>query len=332
MTKSKLHLPPLVFGQNRSQVDLDLLQMQSRVSSITNWVSEYDTLDWQSKFLHRTSVYSANGVRLIAVASSPTVMKVNDPECTIALPLQGSLEAWVGKKHLVPTSDKQAIYFPSGKRHAEGGVKSNLLVSVSEKRLLETARIMLGERYLEHLDIRTPRLIDTQIQQVDFRKVLRQICNLIDQFQGDQTLLRSFNVDENIARLLVMMLAPKQFMNLAPVKTTSERTQVLKHICDFMECNLDQPLSLTTLATVSGLSTRVLQNEFQKNFACSPTQWIKQLRLSRAHMLFNKTAFNASVTSVAASCGYTNFSEFSRQYQEMFGELPSQTIKNTKNF
>jgi hypothetical protein len=68
------------------------------VSSITNWTSEYDVLDKVATFQHRTSVFATNDVRLIAVASTPTVMKVSSPDSTIAIPLHGSLQAWVGNR------------------------------------------------------------------------------------------------------------------------------------------------------------------------------------------------------------------------------------------
>ena len=331
MSKPKLVLPPLQFGQHRSQVDLDLDQMQSRVNSITNWVSDFDVIGKEVDFQHRTSVYAHQGVRLIAVASTPTVMKVNDPDCTIALPLYGSIESWIRGKHLKANTGEHAVFNPSGARHTEGGNKSALLVSVTEQRILETAKIMLGERHEDILDLRTARLINTKFQSVDFHKVLGQLCNLIDQFHGDQTLLRSFNVDENIVRLLVMMLAPEYFIKGADEGKTDDRSRTISHLCDFVTANLDQSMSLTTLETVSGLSARVLQNEFQKRFGSSPIQWIKQQRLSHAHELLASGAMNTTVADVAVVCGYSNFSEFSRQYQERFGQLPSATLKKSKN-
>jgi AraC-like DNA-binding protein len=331
MSKEKSVLPPLLFGQNRSLVDLDLDQMQSRVNSITNWVSEYDTLDKSKIFQHRTSVFSNDGLRLIAVASTPTVMKVNDPDYTIALPLQGSIESWIQGQHINAHTGTHAVFNPKGARHTEGGDKNVLLISVTEKRILDTAKIMLGERYVDFLDLNTPRLINTKFQSIDFRKVLGQVCNLIDQFHGDQTLLRSFNVDENIVRLIVMMLTPEQFIKNSQIEIPQDnRSQVIEHLCDYLASNINQALNLTTMETVSGLSARILQTEFQKRFGCSPIQWIKQQRLSQAHDLLRNAHEQTTISSIAAQCGYSNFSEFSRQYQEKFGLLPSETLKLSK--
>ena len=328
MAKSKLLLPPLAFGQNRSQVDLDLDQMQSRVNAITNWVSEYDTLGKRNLFQHRTSVYANEGVRVIAVASTPTVMKVNDPDYTIAIPLQGSVESWIGRHHYAAKDGESAVFTSKGKRHSEGGDKSCLLLSVSEQRLFNTGRIMLGERFEDILKPDTPRVLSTQIHQVNFKSVIQQTCHLIDQFNGDLSLLKSFNVDENITRLMVMLLAPNHFIKPEEFrKASGGHRKVINHLCDFIDHNIEHTLSLTELERVSGLSSRMLQKEFQKYFSCTPMQWVRQQRLSHARKMLNRPTSRMTVTQVAAACGYNNFSEFSRQYKQHFGELPSETLK-----
>ena len=330
MAKSRQQLPPLAFGQNLSKIDLDLHQMQSRVNSMTNWVSEYDELNTDLEFQHRTSVFASEGVRLIAVSSSPTVMKVNDPDCTIAIPINGSIEAWIGNGHFEPETGKQAMFFPKGKRHAEGGTKSTLLISVSEQRLNETAQIMLGERHKDQFDIFTPRIVDTKFQNVDFRKIIGQFCTLIDQFGGDKNLLRSFSVDENIVRSVVMMLAPNQFFkDNSYERRVSSKNDTIKFLCEFMSENLSQTINLTLLESVSGLSARMLQIEFQKAFQCSPLQWLKSQRLSVARQMLMNPKHGETVSRIAAECGYSNFSDFANQYFQRFAELPSNTLKRS---
>lgn len=322
---------PLSFGHNRAHVALDLVEMQSRVNSITNWMSEFDTLDKHSQFQHRSSVYTGDGVRMIAVSSTPTVMKVHDPEYTIAIPLKGDIETWINKKHMVPEVGKHGVFNTRGHRHTEGEAKSCILLSVTEQQIENTGRVMLGEHYRSLMQLDKPRLVETQIHKVDFGSVVGQICSLIDQFHGDQTLLRSFNLDDNITRLFVMMLAPEQFIKASENERGFAGRKVIDHLCSFIVANLDNPISLTTLETLSGLSSRTLQNEFQKYFSCSPMQWVKQQRLARAKELLLNAVSGDTIASIAAHCGYTNFSEFSRQYRELFGVLPNETLKKSRN-
>jgi AraC-like DNA-binding protein len=331
MPKTKLQLPPLAFGQYRSQVDLDLEQMQSRVNAITNWVSEYDTLGKESAFQHRTSVYANDGVRVLAAASSPTVMRVNDPDYTIAMPIRGSIESWIRQDHYIADESGSALFASKGRRHTEGGNKSCLLISVSEKRLFATGRTMLGERFEDILRPEKPRVVNTKIHNVDFRGVMQQTCNLIDQFNGDLTLLKSFNVDENITRLMVMLLAPHHFVKSENDSSTKGNRKVIDHLCGFIEQNLERSVSLTELESVSGMSSRMLQKEFHKHFSCSPMQWARQQRLALAKKLLTEATPGVTVAHIATTCGYSNFSEFSRQYKERYGMLPSEILKLTRN-
>jgi AraC-like DNA-binding protein len=333
---TKRDIPPLIFGSHRCQTDFNLLQMQARVASMTNWVSEYDVLggkDGQRQFLHRTAVFRAENVGLLAVSSTPTVMKVNAPDYTIALPVFGNLNAWVGGRHL-PIHTGQAMFFAKGKRHAEGGDKSTLLISATEDRLLATAESMLGRRAASQLDLHMSQRLTLKHGSVDLRSVMAKLCGLIDQFAGDQVLLRNFSIDENIVRVMVMMLAPAAFFEARETKSGngigSSRSDgddgQLQLVCDFIMAHLDQPLNLTLLESISGLSARVLQIRFKKRFGCSPMQWVKEQRLILAHRLLRNPDADTTVSSVAAFCGYSNFGEFSKNYARKFFELPSVTL------
>ena len=328
MAKPKITpIPPLAFGQLRSQIDLDLSQMQDRVNAITNWVSEFDILDQSYAFQHRTAVYSSHQVRVIAVSSTPTVMKVNDPDCTVAIPLYGGFETWVRAEHFEIGGAGCAMYYPPGKRHTEGGLKSNLLVSVSYERLIATAKIMLGMDAVEKLDIYTPRVLETAHGSIDLLKVVRQACHLIDQFQGNLGLLKNFSPDESIVRTVVMMLAPKHFFSETVLSELRPRNRILDHLCDYVSGNLDQTFNLTKLELVSGISARVLQLEFKKRYATTPLQWVREQRLSKAHELLNNPLISTTVSEVAATCGFDNFGDFAKRYAVAYGELPSQTLK-----
>jgi AraC-like DNA-binding protein len=326
-------LPPLAFGHLRSKVDLDLLQMQQRVSSITNWTSEYDVLDKVASFQHRTAVFATNDVRLIAVASTPTVMKVSSPDCTIAIPLHGSLQAWVGNRQFKVESSSHALYFPEGKRHAEGGVKSTLLISISRQRLLESARVMLGGQRLLDVDFDTPRILSTRHGTIDFLRMLEQLCGLIDQFGGHLELLNNFSPDETIVRVVVMMLAPELFFpeESDRRKNGKARVDVINFLCEFVAANSDQPINLTTLESVSGLSARVLQQEFKKRYACSPLQWVREQRLDHARQMLQIPSVITTVSMVAAQCGFDNLSDFAKRYLQRFKELPSETLRKSRS-
>jgi AraC-like DNA-binding protein len=327
MAKAKLFLPPLVFGNSRSKVDLDLNEMQQRVNSITNWVSEYDSLNHEHFFQHRTSIFLADNLRLLAVSSTPTVMKVNAPDCTIAIPMEGDLEVWVNNKHFKISAGKHAMFFPRGKRHSEGQIKSTLLISVDEDRLNQTARTMLADETFVNLDLSTPRALNLQLGSLDFSRIFKQLCILIDQFNGDESLLKNLGINESVYRILVMMFKTESFIEQDEnSKNKIVGTNKINMICDYIHDNLNSLITITTLENLSGLSARTLQYEFLKHFDCTPMQWAREQRLVAANQLLSNATPATKIGAVAAMCGFSNLGHFSTCYGKRYQESPSQTL------
>jgi len=85
------------------------------------------------------------------------------------------------------------------------------------------------------------------------------------------------------------------------------------------------PLSVAELTHTIGLSRRTLQNACRSILGMSPIQYLRALRLSEAR---RKLQAAGSVTEVATQFGFWHLGYFSRDYNAMFGELPSQTVQN----
>jgi AraC family ethanolamine operon transcriptional activator len=86
----------------------------------------------------------------------------------------------------------------------------------------------------------------------------------------------------------------------------------------------DAAPTVTQLCAQTGVSRRTLQNAFLRVLDMSPLAYIKAVRLKQAREAL-KTA--RSVTDAATSCGFWHFGHFSQDYQSMFGERPSDTLK-----
>ena len=300
--------------------------MQQRVNSITNWVAEFDVLDKELSFQHRTSTLVADNLRLLAVSSTPTVMKVSDPDCTIAIAMTGSLDTWVNNQRFQFEAGKHAMFFPKGKRHVEGHIKSCLLISVDEDRLNKTASAMLHGNALVDLDLNTPRLLSLKVGKLDFTSLFKQISQLIDQLNGDELLLKNLGIDDRVYRKLVMMLRPELFLKTTLNEKSASGTDALDMVCEYIQANLNGPITLTTLEELSGLSVRTLQTAFLRKFACTPTEWIKEQRLTLSNQLLSNATSTTKIGAVATLCGYSNFGDFSRYYGKRYKELPSQTL------
>jgi AraC-like DNA-binding protein len=99
---------------------------------------------------------------------------------------------------------------------------------------------------------------------------------------------------------------------------------------EFIEANWQRPLTLRMIAEATGVSARSLFKAFRESRGCSPTEYVKRVRLKRARQMLTSPTRSTSVTAVAFACGFDNPGHFAGNYRLAFGELPSQTLTKVK--
>jgi transcriptional regulator GlxA family with amidase domain len=94
-----------------------------------------------------------------------------------------------------------------------------------------------------------------------------------------------------------------------------------------MENHADQPLTPGELARQGCMSVRALHATFQNELGVSPMAHLRRIRLDRVHAELLRSTGPVRISDVAARWGFFHPSRFARQYQERFGELPSDTAR-----
>jgi AraC-like DNA-binding protein len=99
---------------------------------------------------------------------------------------------------------------------------------------------------------------------------------------------------------------------------------------EYIEANWDQPITVEALAVATGASARSIFHYFKEGRGYSPMAFVKQVRLRHARRMLMTPEADTSVTSVAFACGFSNLGHFAKDYDKMFGELPSVTHNRAK--
>ncbi|GAA1845151.1 AraC family transcriptional regulator [Microbacterium koreense] len=96
----------------------------------------------------------------------------------------------------------------------------------------------------------------------------------------------------------------------------------------FMEAHVAEPLALARVADAVGVSARGLQRAFRRELGETPSEWLRDHRLTRAEALL-RTAEPGSttVTEIAMQCGFFHPGEFSVTFRERFGISPSAVLQ-----
>jgi AraC-like DNA-binding protein len=95
-------------------------------------------------------------------------------------------------------------------------------------------------------------------------------------------------------------------------------------VLSFLQANYDQPLDVPTIAQSANMSPSTLHHSFKAVTSTSPLQYLKSIRLHQARLLMLQDGLGAG--EAAHRVGYSNDSQFSREYRRLFGAPPSRDV------
>lgn len=105
----------------------------------------------------------------------------------------------------------------------------------------------------------------------------------------------------------------------------SRNPRLIKAV-EFLHDNLEEPVEMSELAQHAGFSIRQLERLFKRYLNATPYQFYVSIRLSRAHALLAET--NLSITEIAMATGFSNTSQFSRNFRRQYGVSPHEFKKS----
>ena len=93
---------------------------------------------------------------------------------------------------------------------------------------------------------------------------------------------------------------------------------------------LSHALSVDDLCRQLHLTPRTLQNHFLSVVGESPAVFLRAVRLNACRRKLRTSPPQATVQDIAAQWGFFHMGRFSHAYKAMFGELPSQTLREAR--
>jgi len=109
----------------------------------------------------------------------------------------------------------------------------------------------------------------------------------------------------------------------------SAPNRVLNSALEYIHGHVLENISVAELCLETGSSERWLGKCFKKRYGVTPKKYIKCLRLARVRRNLIKFDSNNydSIIEVAADQGFWHMGQFAADYRSIYGELPSETLK-----
>ena len=98
----------------------------------------------------------------------------------------------------------------------------------------------------------------------------------------------------------------------------------------FIDAHASQPVTVAQIAAAAGVTPRALQYAFRRHHGTTPTGYLRQARLERAHRELRSAQSGDGVTvaDIARKWGWAGRTQFTAAYRQRFGTPPSHTLRS----
>ena len=127
---------------------------------------------------------------------------------------------------------------------------------------------------------------------------------------------------------LILEALPHRYSEELAKPEALVRPRYVKRAVDYMQANLAEPFSLEVLAQACQVAPRTLQNGFRHFLKTSPKAYLEGLRLEAAQRALLQATRHDTVAEIAQRFGFSHLGRFSAQYRRLYGQLPSQTLRD----
>ena len=220
------------------------------------------------------------------------------------------------------TSPGQAVTIDYGHGYEQ------LILRVKGDALTRKLTALLGARPHDAIEFEAALSTGSQAYQ-GFRNLMNFLARQLD---DDSLALSPLILKELEQAVIVGFLSASQH-SLSHLLAQDAKDTTPAHVRmaeEYIEATWDQPVTISKLAEVTGVSARTLFKAFDKTRGYSPMAFAKNVRLRRAHEKLRTPDDSTSVTAVAFACGFANLGHFARDYHRNFGERPSDTLARAK--
>ena len=156
------------------------------------------------------------------------------------------------------------------------------------------------------------------------RRWAQRLCSLLTQISPGSDEAQKAMFEKELLTAARSLLEPSEISQF----DNSASKQLVEAALLLADASQPAVLSISTLCANLNVSRRTLELAFRTIIGKSPLQFFTGRRLCRAYIdLKQSDDASARVTDIALSYGFTELGRFAHRYHKIFGELPSETLR-----
>lgn len=162
----------------------------------------------------------------------------------------------------------------------------------------------------------------------------RMVRYLVEEMDHEQPLFNQLPLARDLERTLIKGLILSQPSNYSEALTLRSETHCPAFVLKarrFIEEQAEYDLLLADIQQAAGVSPQRLHEEFKRHFGLSPLAYLKRFRLEAVRGSLLEERGNCTVAATALRWGFSHLGRFAGDYQQAFGERPSQTLARARD-
>jgi AraC family ethanolamine operon transcriptional activator len=162
-----------------------------------------------------------------------------------------------------------------------------------------------------------------------FRSFIGQFGEAVQRAPGDfESAAAQRAAEQKLVPEIRSLLSVPQEVEPMHGRHAIPRREIVRTSMDFVDQHVGEYLSVEQLAAAAGVSERTLRDAFQHYFGLAPVRYLNRRALHQIRRALKAADPSvATVTKVATEFGVWELGRFARDYRNLFGELPSETLR-----
>ena len=245
-----------------------------------------------------------------------------DTDYTICVPISGRIE-WQDLHHLTTTgmAIDPGCAFPK-----IASTNGRVLVVGFDRASIEAVLAKLLDR-----ELKQPVSFESAIDlNTDFGTSLKEFIEFLGRARAPGLNLTSPTIQEELASALLTCLLKGVKHNYSDeilYCCQGAFACYVKQASSFIEAHLQEEIELADIAAAVNISPRLLQKAFAQECDCSPMRFVSRARLEGIRQELERSSNATRIIDVMMNYGITQGGKFAKEYQQLFGEKPSDTLK-----
>jgi AraC-like DNA-binding protein len=247
------------------------------------------------------------------------------------LPLRGNLSASIGRDSVACTPLRGVIASPAHEecRFLSQSGSSRIQVALNGSALERHLAALLGEQSAGNLDFAPAIDLDTG----SGRSVARYVLMAVADLEQDASVLQNpftMRAFEDFISTALLLAHPHNYTEALHRVQKPPAPRNVKRALDFMEANMDVPISIADIVAAAGVPGRTLFKHFKDWRGISPMQHLRNARFAKVRQVLLQAGSEGSVTDIAMRWGFAHMGRFAVEYRQRFGETPSDTLRRPR--